>query len=75
MENSLYGEQYYKRAVTQKEVDCCHSGNQVEKSFIREVCLPIEFYSMTTLNRLVKEWNLRVDKEREERARSTLWIA
>nr|YP_009045771.1 orf101a [Batis maritima]AIC83374.1 orf101a [Batis maritima] len=37
--------------------------------------LPIEFYYMTTLNRLGKEWNLRVDKEREERARSTLWIA
>lgn len=33
--------------------------------------LPIEFYYMTTLNRLGKEWNLRVDKEREERARST----
>ncbi|CAK7328669.1 unnamed protein product [Dovyalis caffra] len=43
--------------------------------WVQLVGLPISFYYMTTLNRLGKEWNLRVDKEREERARSTLWIA
>jgi hypothetical protein len=28
--------------------------------------LPISKYYITTLNRLGKEWNLRVDKERRE---------